>query len=405
MPSTIVTSTRRLILAATAATLGAVALTAAPAAAETGTDPWRASGADYPTPGIVAADSPDAIPGEYIVVLDDATAADADDLVDDFGGTVETVFDSVGAVHASMSEAEAERLAADPDVAYVEQNQVVQATDTQADPPSWGLDRIDQRSLPLDASYTYPNAGAGVHAYIIDTGIWLSHEEFSGRLAAGFSSVVPIVGDGTDCNGHGTHVAGTVGGTDYGVAKEVTLVPVQVLNCLGSGTTAGVIQGIDWVTENAQKPAVANMSLGGTNSDALDEAVAASIASGVTYAVAAGNDNGDACASSPAAEPTAITVAASAADDARAEFSNFGECVDIFAPGVDIESAYLLGLTQSLSGTSMASPHVAGAAAIYLSAHPDATPDDVASALTGGATSGAVTDPQGSPNLLLHVTD
>ncbi|MCH7231024.1 S8 family peptidase [Glycomyces sp. L485] len=395
MPSTTFRPIRRLLLtAATAAAL--TGLAAVPAVADTGADPGRASGE------ILGASLPTAISGEYIVVFeDDASEA----VVEDFGGTVAEVFDSVDAAFATMSEREAERLAADPAVAYVEQNQTVRAGATQTDPPSWGLDRIDQRSLPLDDSYTYPNAGEGVHAYIIDTGIWLGHEEFSGRLAPGFSSVLPIIGDGNDCNGHGTHVAGTVGGTDYGVAKEVTLVPVQVLNCVGSGTTAGVIEGVEWVTENARQPAVANMSLGGANSEALDDAVAASIASGVTYAVAAGNEDADACSSSPAAEPSALTVAASAADDARADFSNWGSCVDLFAPGVDIESAYLLGLTQSLSGTSMAAPHVAGAAAVYLSTHPNATPGQVAAALTGAATSGAIGDPQGSPDLLLHVTD
>jgi subtilisin family serine protease len=233
----------------------------------------------------------------------------------------------------------------------------------------------------------------------------LGHSEFAGRLAPGFDAVLPIIGRGNDCNGHGTHVAGTVGGTNYGVAKQVTLVPVRVLNCLGLGTTADVIAGVDWVTANAVKPAVANMSLGGGASEALDAAVAASVASGVTYAVAAGNDDADACESSPAAEPTAITVAASAVDDSRASFSNWGACVDVFAPGVDIESAFLLGLTTSFSGTSMAAPHVAGAAAIYLSANPGAAPAQVGQALTAAATPGVIADPKGSPNLLLFVTE
>jgi subtilisin family serine protease len=324
--------------------------------------------------------------------------------VDEFGGEVEDVFGSVDTVLASMSEHEAERLAADPAVAYVEQNQVVRVSATQADPPSWGLDRIDQAALPLDAAYTYPNAGEGVTAYIIDTGIWASTADFSGRTGTGFSAILPGL-QGRDCNGHGTHVAGTVGGTAYGVAKKVTIVPVQVLNCLGSGTTAGVIEGVDWVTENAVKPAVANMSLGGGLSDALDAAVAASIDSGVTYAVAAGNETADACGVSPARTPEAITVAASTDADARADFSNFGACVDLFAPGADITAPYLLGSPMALSGTSMASPHVAGAAAVYLSAHPDASPAEVAAALTGAATTGAISDVQGSPNLLLHVTD
>ncbi|WP_112135332.1 S8 family peptidase [Glycomyces dulcitolivorans] len=377
---------RRFLLAAGAATLALTGLAASPASAETGE--------------ILAAGSPDAIPGSYIVVFeDDAKTA----TVDDFGGDVVDVLDSVNTVLASMTEYEAERLAADPGVAYVEQNQTVTIDATQTAPPSWGLDRIDQAALPLDASYTYPNAGEGVTAYIIDTGIWASTADFSGRTGTGFSAILPGL-QGLDCNGHGTHVAGTVGGTEYGVAKEVTIVPVQVLNCLGSGTTAGVIQGVDWVTANAVKPAVANMSLGGGLSDALDAAVAASIDSGVTYAVAAGNETADACGVSPARTPGAITVAASTESDARADFSNFGSCVDLFAPGENITSPYLLGTPSALSGTSMASPHVAGAAAVYLSAHPTATPAQVAAALTGAAVSGAISDVQGSPNLLLHIT-
>ncbi|PRY58295.1 S8 family peptidase [Glycomyces artemisiae] len=377
---------RRLLVTAAAAALGATAFAAGPASAQAAE--------------ILGADSPDAVPGSYIVAFEDGASAA---VVDDFGGDVETAFDSVDAVLATMTEREAERLAADPDVAYVEQNRTIEIQATQADPPSWGLDRVDQAVLPLDASYTYPNAGEGVHAYIIDTGIWASTADFSGRTGTGYSAILPGL-QGLDCNGHGTHVAGTVGGTEYGIAKEVTIVPVQVLNCLGSGTTAGVIQGVDWVTANAVKPAVANMSLGGGLSDALDAAVAASIESGVTYAVAAGNETADACGVSPARTPGAITVAASTDADARADFSNFGDCVDLFAPGQDITSPYLLGSPSSLSGTSMASPHVAGAAAVYLSAHPTATPAQVAAALTGAATTGAINDVQGSPNLLLRVT-
>jgi subtilisin family serine protease len=377
---------RRFLLAAAAATLAAAGLAAAPASAQTAE--------------ILAADSPDAIPGSYIVVFEDEPKTA---VVDAFGGQVEDVFDSADTVLASMSESEAERLAADPAVAYVEQNQTVTVDAVQTDPPSWGLDRIDQDALPLDAAYAYPNAGEGVTAYIIDTGIWAGTADFSGRTGTGFSAILPGL-QGLDCNGHGTHVAGTVGGTEHGVAKAVTIVPVQVLNCLGSGTTAGVIDGVDWVTENAVKPAVANMSLGGGLSDALDAAVAASIDSGVTYAVAAGNETADACGVSPARTPGAITVAASTDADARADFSNFGPCVDLFAPGQDITSPYLFGTPMALSGTSMASPHVAGAAALYLSAHPDATPAEVADALAAAAVPGAVGDVQGSPNLLLNVT-
>lgn len=392
-------SRRYLYVAVAAAALATSALVvASPAGAQTGP--------------VLGAGDPDAIAGEYIVAFEDGTDSAAD-LIARYGGEIAAVFDSIDAVHALMDHAAAERLAGDPAVSFVEQNQVVRLPEarpgttggTQADPPSWGLDRIDQRSLPLDGSYTYPNAGAGVTAFIIDTGIWLGHEEFTGRLAPGFSSIVPGgEGDGNDCHGHGTHVAGTVGGTDYGVAKQVTLVPVQVLSCVGFGTTAGVVAGVDWVTGVAQGPAVANMSLGGDPSQALDMAVEASVFSGVTFAVAAGNDDTDACSHSPAAAPSAITVGSTDIDDARSSFSNFGDCVDIFAPGRSITSAFLAGQTAVFSGTSMASPHVAGAAAVYLSAHPRSDPERVAAVLTRKATKGAVTDPQASPNLLLFLT-
>ncbi len=266
-----------------------------------------------------------------------------------------------------MTREEALELSKDPAVAYVEQDRTVKALGTQAPTPSWGLDRIDQRDLPLNGSFTYPNTGAGVTAYIIDTGIRTSHSDFGGRAIWGTNTT----GDGnnTDCNGHGTHVAGTVGGAQYGVAKGVKLIAVKVLNCAGSGSFAGVMAGIDWVTAHHQpgQPAVANMSLGASGSDAATEnAVRNSIADGVSYAIASGNSNANACNFTPARVAEAITVNATTNTDARASFSNFGTCTDIFAPGQNITSAWNTSdtATNTISGTSMASPHVAGAAAL-----------------------------------------
>ncbi|MFF5424766.1 MULTISPECIES: S8 family peptidase [unclassified Streptomyces] len=309
---------------------------------------------------------------------------------------------------ATLSKARAAELAADPRVAYVEQNTTVRITDTQ-NGATWGLDRIDQRDLPLSTTYTYDTTASNVTAYVIDTGIRTSHSEFGGRATVGTDTV----GDGQngqDCQGHGTHVAGTVGGAKYGVAKGAKLVAVRVLNCSGSGTTAGVIAGVDWVTAHAVKPAVANMSLGGGANASLDDAVKRSIASGVTYAVAAGNGNilgwpANACNYSPARVPEAITVGATDSADKRASFSNYGTCVDLFAPGVSVTSAWKDNdtATSTISGTSMAAPHTAGVAALYLAAHPTATPAQVSSALAANATAGKVQDPRtGSPNRLLY---
>ncbi|GAA1611209.1 S8 family peptidase [Actinoplanes couchii] len=378
----------RTLAAGLAALATAVVATGTPAAAaETGT--------------IRLAGTTAAIPGSYIVVL--KAGAQEAGLTRSYGGTVQRSFGTVlNGYEATLSESQAKRLAANSKVAYVEQNQVISLAATQTG-ATWGIDRIDQRALPLSTTYTYPVTASNVTAYIIDTGILYTHSQFGGRATAGYDAV----GSGAvDCNGHGTHVAGTVGGSTYGVAKAVKLVGVRVLNCAGSGTTAGVVAGVNWVTQNAVKPAVANMSLGGGASTTIDNAVASSIASGVTYAVAAGNNNANASSYSPARVASAITVGATTSTDARASYSNYGSVLDIFAPGSSITSAWYTSTsaTNTISGTSMASPHVAGAAALVLSRNPSYTPAQVSSALTGNATPNVVTSPgSGSPNRLLFV--
>ncbi|WP_238010274.1 S8 family serine peptidase [Dactylosporangium sp. AC04546] len=339
----------------------------------------------------------------YIVVLKDGSTASSETLAGKVGGKVDARFDSaVRGFSGRMSAQAARRLAADPAVSYVEQDRVVtvEATQTGA---TWGLDRIDQQALPLNGSYTYGPAST-VTAYIIDTGIRLTHSEFGGRARSGYD-FVDNDADATDCQGHGTHVAGTVGGATYGVAKDVKLVGVRVLDCNGSGSYSQIIAGVDWVTKNAVKPAVANMSLGGSAGTTLDNAVKKSIAAGITYAVAGGNDSANACGKSPARLPEAITVGATDSKDTRAGFSNFGSCLDLFAPGVNILSSANSSNTgtQKMSGTSMATPHVTGAAALYLAAHPSATPAQVRDALVNGAIDGAVKSAgSGSPNKLLY---
>lgn len=269
----------------------------------------------------------------------------------------------------------------------------------------WGLDRIDQRGLQLDGRFAPSGTGAGVTAFIIDTGIRASHRDFGGRARSGYDAIDG--GRATDCNGHGTHVAGTVGGSVSGVAKAVQLVAVRVLDCNGGGDNSSVIAGIEWVTAHHKpgSPAVANMSLGGPPSTALDRAVARAIASGVTFVVAAGNDGADACTGSPSRLPAAITVAASGPHDRRPPWSDYGRCVDMFAPGVGIRSAWFTGdtATRVLDGTSMASPHVAGAAALYLQAHPTAAPNAVAAALAGAGTRDAIADDRSPGAPLLFV--
>ncbi|KXK61806.1 peptidase S8/S53 subtilisin kexin sedolisin [Micromonospora rosaria] len=367
-----------------------------------------------PVGPIRAAGGATAVADSYIVVFKD-TAVErgrvrdtAGRLVGRHGGAVARTYSAaLRGFEVTVDAKAAARIAADPAVAYVEQNHTVSIAGTQPNPPSWGLDRVDQRALPLDSSYTYPNTAGNVHAYIIDTGIRFSHSDFGGRAVSGFDAVDGGAAD--DCNGHGTHVAGTVGGGAYGVAKGVTLVGVRVLNCAGSGTNAGVIGGVDWVTANAVKPAVANMSLGGGANASLDTAVRNSINSGVTYGLAAGNDSGaNACNTSPARTTEAITVGSTTNTDSRSSFSNIGTCVDIFAPGSAITSAWHTNdtATNTINGTSMATPHVVGAAALVASVNPSWTPQQVRDYLVNNATDGVIPNPgTGSPNKLLYVVN
>jgi aqualysin 1 len=362
-----------------------------------------------------------AIPNHYVVVLDEdvalpdalgvepdvsAVAQRADEVMRKVGAVPTHVYShAIHGFSARMSEEEAVTLSEDDRVRFVEEDSVVEAIATQSSPP-WGLDRIDESALPLSRTYSYTTTGAGVNAYIIDTGIRRTHTQFGGRALAGFDAI----GDGrngNDCHGHGTHVAGTVGGSTYGVAKSVRLFTVRVLSCSGSGSTSGVIAGVDWVTRNHAKPAVANMSLGGGASTAMDTAVRNSIAAGVTYAIAAGNSNQNAANFSPARVGEAITVGSTTSSDTRSSFSNFGSGVDIFAPGSAILSAWRTSdtATATISGTSMAAPHVAGVAARFLQGSPGSSPATVRNAIVSTANLNRLSGlPSGTANRLLFRT-
>jgi subtilisin family serine protease len=399
--------------AGVAASLVAATLALAPVASSaadkpadrTAADAARADDGRAPLVGTSADDryivvfDKDAAPGQVRSARSDARA-DGAQVTHTYG----TVLDGFA---ARLSPQALRGLRNNPHVAYIEADKPVQVAETQS-PATWGIDRIDQRDLPLSGSYTFTQSGAGVTAYIIDTGVRLAHSEFSGRAVSGYSAIAD--GRGVDdCNGHGTHVAGTVGGETYGVAQDVRLVAVRVLDCNGSGSNSGVIAGVDWVTQNhaAGAPAVANMSLGGGISTALDTAVSNSIADGVTYALAAGNDSGaNACNGSPSRVAAGLTIGSTTSTDARSSFSNIGSCLDMFAPGSNITSAWITSntSTNTISGTSMATPHVAGAAALYLQANPSATPATVGNALISSSTPNKVTNAgTGSPNRLLHV--
>jgi serine protease len=357
------------------------------------------------------------IPGQYIVVLKndfvrgpgeisrnpDVTTM-ALEMANTYGVDVDLTFENaLRGFSMAATEKQLDRLLSDPRIDFVEEDGLVHAIATQSG-ATWGLDRSDQRDLPLNTSYVYDTTASNVRAYILDTGILPGHVDFGGRVQSGYTAISDGRGS-SDCNGHGTHVAGTVGGNTWGIAKGVTLVAVRVLGCTGSGSNSGVIAGIDWVAANHVKPAVANMSLGGGASAATDTAVTNLVNAGVFTAVAAGNDNANACNYSPARAAAAMTVGSTTSTDARSSFSNFGTCLDIFAPGSSITSAWYTSntATNTISGTSMASPHVAGVAALYLANNATATPSTVTTALINNSTPNKVTGAQtGSPNRLLY---
>ncbi len=357
---------------------------------------------------VVQVDLAHKIPNQFIIVFKDSVSDQAVD------AALDNVKRGQGAIEhfryktalkgftATLNAQALESLRQNPDVQFVEEDQEISIDTTQSS-PDWGLDRIDQRYLPLSKTFTYTRTGSGVTAYIIDTGIYVSHTDFGGRAVVG----VDEIGDGRkgiDCNGHGTHVAGTVGGKTYGVAKGVKLVAVRVLNCSGSGSNSGVIAGVDWVTSHKSGPSVANMSLGGSVSSALDSAVLSSINRGVVYSIAAGNSGTTACNTSPARVSAAITVGATDSTDTRPSWSNYGSCLDIFAPGVSIKSDWIgsTTATNTISGTSMATPHVTGVAALYLQIYPTASPSTVRNALVNNATANIVKSAGSySPNKLL----
>ncbi|MER0247246.1 S8 family peptidase [Streptomyces sp. HSW2009] len=394
------------LTAALAATVGTVVITTAALPAQAAPRPSAPAGQGT----VVGAERPDAVKDSYIVTLRPGTSprsAAGTALVARYGGTVQRVYTAALSGYALTLPADAaRRLAADPAVEQVVQDSTVHADATQYNPPSWGLDRIDQAKLPLDQKYTYPDsAGAGATVYVVDTGVRISHRDFGGRAVNGYD-LVDDDAVAEDGNGHGTHVASTVAGVVAGVAKKAKVVAVRVLDANGSGSTSGVIAGIDWVTKHHSGPSVANLSLGGGANTALDTAVRNSIKSGVTYAVAAGNSASPAQNYSPARVAEALTVGSVDEKDNQSSSSNYGSAVDLFAPGVRITGAWHTddGATNTISGTSMAAPHVAGAAAIYAGLHPSANAGQVSKAVLDGATKDVVHNPgPGTPNRLLRV--
>lgn len=362
---------------------------------------------------VFAAVSADAIPNEYIVVLKELPARAQGALLavlrllDENGLGARFVYDdAIVGFAANLTPTQLERVRRHPLVDFVEADQAVELDATQTIPSSghpWGIDRIDQRNLPLSRTYTYNTTASNVYAYVIDTGIDTGHSEFGGRATNVYDA---LGGNGVDCNGHGTHVAGTIGGTTYGVAKQVRLRGVRVLNCSGSGSTSGIIAAVNWVRTNRTNPAVANLSLGGGFSSALNTAINNLANSGVFVAVAAGNESTNACNRSPASAAAAFTTAASTSTDARASYSNYGSCVDAYAPGSSIRSAWIgSGNTETatISGTSMAAPHVAGVAALYKAVNGNAASSTISSWLTSNATTNVIGgNPSGTPNRLLY---
>lgn len=351
------------------------------------------------------------IKNQYIVILNKDAGPSIDfaqNIAKQHGAKVLQSYDTVlkgFAIYLPDTAATAfvEAMKKNPQVLSIENDTVMKIDATTQSKPDWGLDRIDQKALPLNSAYSYLQTGTGTTAYIVDTGILSSHQQFSGRVLSGYTAISD--GNGTtDCNGHGTHVAGTVGGSTYGVAKNVNLVPIRILGCDGSGASSNVIAGLDWILKNGKKPAVVNMSLGGDASTSLDSAVENLFNNGYVMVVAAGNSNTDACSPSPARVSKALTVAATDSTDTRASYSNYGSCVDIFAPGSQINSSWIGSntATKVLNGTSMATPHVAGVVAEMLQSTPTATPQTISTNLLNQASSNVVKNPSGSPNRLLY---